>query len=341
MSKQTVYWICQIVGWLFFATINTFVFYLIYDYFDRSQILVEFFRACINILITHQLRNLLIRKGWLKLRWQKLVPLIVFAVVIMTVINICSLFIYTAIWDPDNIPSTAKEIFTGLIEPFVIYIIWCIIYFTFHYFERYNKALQYEVAINEFELNNLKNQLNPHFIFNALNSIRALVDENPKKSKLAITQLSNIMRNSLILDKKRLISFEEELQTVKDYLALELVRYEERLRVNFDVAPESVDFNIPPMMIQTLVENGIKHGISKLKDGGEISVKSEVINHSLQIQIRNSGQYNDPGTDNHSGFGLQNTIKRLDLIYGEEASFSIQNENDTTVLTQLVIPETI
>lgn len=342
MNKYKLYWICQIVGWQAYAVINIFAYYGINEYFDEKQIIGEvILRAAVNIIITHFFRLLLIKKGWLRFKWQRLFPIISLFILIMTVFNFISLYAFTTLWDPESIPKELPDYFRWLIEPYVIYTLWCIIYFTFHYFERYNKSLQYEVAINEFELNNLKTQLNPHFIFNALNSIRALVDEDPKKSKLAITQLSNILRNSLILDKKKLISFDDEIKTVKDYLELELVRYEERLHVIYNIAPESVDFNIPPMMIQTLVENGIKHGVSKLTEGGTIAIKTQVTNHTLEIEIRNSGQYKNKETNGEMGFGLQNTIKRLDLIYGDQASFSIQNENNETVLTQLVIPETI
>ncbi len=90
------------------------------------------------------------------------------------------------------------------------------------------------------------------------------MDENPSKSKQAINQLSNILRNSLALDKKGLTNFDDELKIVKDYLGLESIRFEERLKTEFDIHPESQRFLVPPLMIQTLVENGIKHGISKL-----------------------------------------------------------------------------
>jgi len=342
MNKYKLYWICQVVGWQFYAVVNIFAYFAFNEQFDEKQILSEiFFRAVLNIAITHYFRLLLIKKGWLKFVWQQLFPIIAVLILIMALINYTAIYTLAALWESDSNLDTPREIFIGISEPLVLYTVWSIIYFTFHYFERYNKSLQYEVAINEFELNNLKTQLNPHFIFNALNSIRALVDEDPKKSKLAITQLSNILRNSLILDKKKLISFEDEIKTVKDYLELESVRYEERLIVKYDIASESIDFNVPPMMVQTLVENGIKHGVSKLTNGGTIAITTEVNNHTLKIEIRNSGQYKNKKNDDQMGFGLQNTIKRLDLIYGEEASFLIQNENNNTVLTQLVIPETI
>ena len=185
-----------------------------------------------------------------------------------------------------------------------------------------------------------RHPINPHFIFNALNSIRALVDEDPQKSKKAITQLSNILRNSLIMDKRSLVRFQDELQTVKDYLALEGIRFEERLHTEFHVSPEAQDFQVPPMMLQTLVENGIKHGISNLVDGGIIHVDALVKDHKLHVLVRNSGQYiNGVKKKNGSGVGLTNTKQRLKLLYGHRAQFSIKNENEKTVLTELVIPQ--
>ncbi|HCW08134.1 MAG TPA: histidine kinase, partial [Cytophagales bacterium] len=116
----------------------------------------------------------------------------------------------------------------------IIFFLWSVFYFTYNYFERYNKSLKLEATVKDIELNNLKAQLNPHFIFNAMNSIRALVDENPLKSKLAITQLSNILRNSLATGTKGLTKFEDELKIVKDYLSLESIRFEERLKIEYD-----------------------------------------------------------------------------------------------------------
>lgn len=219
--------------------------------------------------------------------------------------------------------------------------VWSVLYFIYNYFERYNNSLKHEAAVREIELNNLKAQLNPHFIFNALNSIRALVDENPKKSKNAITQLSNILRNSLASNKTKLTSFENELKTVKDYLGLESIRFEERLSTEFDIHPDSYQFHVPPLMFQTLIENGIKHGISKLKKGGLIQMRTFVSDNRLKVQIRNTGQVKMNGMpiQEKGGLGLRNTAQRLSLLYGQEASFKIFNESNTTVLTELIIPQ--
>src|SRR5262245_28565029 len=145
-------------------------------------------------------------------------------------------------------------------------------------------------------------------------------------------------QNSLLTKKKGLTRFEDELRLVSDYLGLESIRFEERLVTEFDIDPESLDFLVPPLMVQTLVENGIKHGISKLTAGGVIQMKTLVKNDRLTIQVRNSGHYVNGMKRNSSGLGLDNTRQRLKLIYGNNASFRILSENDTFVLTEIEIP---
>jgi LytS/YehU family sensor histidine kinase len=231
-----------------------------------------------------------------------------------------------------------EQILIGTAFYALIFFLWSVFYFTYHYFERYSKSLKYEASVIQIELNNLRSQLNPHFIFNALNSIRALVDENPAKSKQAINQLANILRKSLTSDKKGLTKFEDELKIVKDYLGLESIRFEERLKTEFSIHPDSHHFLVPPLMIQTLVENGIKHGISKLKEGGIIQLNTTVRDGSLRIQIRNSGHMVNGAKRSKGGLGIKNTIQRLKLIYGDRSAFRIANENDNFVLTEIIIP---
>jgi LytS/YehU family sensor histidine kinase len=250
----------------------------------------------------------------------------------MPVSFLLGLFDKNVALDPSRISGLAS-VYT------MIFFVWSVLYFTYHYFDQYNKALKYEASMVQIELNNLKSQLNPHFIFNALNSIRALVDENPVKSKQAINHLSAILRSSLASDKKGLTKFDDELKIVKDYLSLESIRFEERLKTEFDIHPDSHGFFVPPLMIQTLVENGIKHGISRLTAGGIIQVKTRVEKGRLRVHIRNSGHLVNGVKRTKAGIGLKNTIQRLKLLYGDEATFRIVNENDNFVLTEIIIPQ--
>jgi LytS/YehU family sensor histidine kinase len=270
----------------------------------------------------------------------RLIPRVVLSVLTLAItIYFLRILISIPLGQYERMVAFNLSTFIGLtLVFFLIFFVWSVLYFVYNYFERYNKSLKLEASIKEIELSNLKSQLNPHFIFNALNSIRALVDENPLKSKQAINQLSNILRSSLTTGKKGLTRFEDELKIVKDYIGLEQIRFEERLKTSFEIDDESLDFLVPPLMIQTLVENGIKHGISKLTEGGSIQLITSVLNDRLKIQVRNSGTYVNGARRSSGGLGLENTTQRLKLIYGDTATFKILTEKDNFVLVELEIP---
>ncbi len=338
MNKRNLYWFCQIFGWSFYGSLQIALFSVAGN-LDETFVLSQLVQTVFYILLTHVFRELLLKLGWLKFKWYGLLPRFVIGTFVLSLIHYG--FIIFSNWITGQLnPVTDFNIFSILANTMVsmvMFLIWSLLYLSFHYFERYNRSLQYEATVKEAELNNLKSQLNPHFIFNALNSIRALVDENPVKSKNAITQLSNILRNSLSTERKKLVPFQDELRTVKDYLELESIRYEERLKTSFKVDPKSDGYLIPPLMLQTLVENGIKHGISTLKTGGCITIETKVTDEHLNICIRNSGKFVN-GKTSSLGYGLLNTRKRLQLIYGEEANFRIGNE-DGSVKTEIQIPK--
>lgn len=342
MNKSRIYWSLQIGGWLLYAVIQIVSSYLVSENFTLKRAVFLLSEAFFCLMLTHVGRNLMSRRKWLFLPLTKLFPRVLLLVIMMSVVlyflRIPLNLALGRLFDPlaalDPVTILGQSSFYA-----ILFFFWTVFYFTFHYFDQYNKSLKYEASMIEIELKNLKSQLNPHFIFNALNSIRALVDENPHKSKQAINQLSNILRNSLASDKKGLTHFDEELKIVRDYLGLESIRFEERLKTEFDIHPESNQFMVPPLMIQTLVENGIKHGISKLTAGGMVEVKTDVKDSRLSIQIRNSGHLLQTTKRNKSGLGLKNTMQRLKLIYGDEASFRILNENDNFVLTEVTIPQ--
>lgn len=338
--KQRLYWSLQIGGWLLYAVVQIVSSIIASGGTSSDRVIFLFFDSLLCLLVTHFARLMLHPGRWLNIG----MPMLIMRVLLMSLVlalifyflrmplaYLLGIYDYDVLFDVESIWGMSSVYA-------VIFFLWYVFYFTYHYFDRYNKSLKYEASMVQIELNNLKSQLNPHFIFNALNSIRALVDENPVKSKQAINQLSNILRRSLASDKKGLTRFDEELKIVKDYLGLEHIRFEERLKTIFDIDPDSSKFYVPPLMIQTLVENGIKHGISRLTEGGVIEMQTRVENGRLSIRIRNSGRLNGERSTK-GGLGLKNTVQRLKLIYGDDASFRIVNENDNFVLTEIVIPQ--
>ena len=341
-NRTKFYWLSQLGGWMLFSIINIVVI-ASYEGITIFWLLLWVLLGLLGISFTHVLRTVIKKNGWLSLSPKKIIVRVLISSVI---IGIVMFAITHALNVAFNITDLSKF---KLITPFVVIfnlssvvIVWCLIYFSVHYFENYQKAeiesLIWEAAVKDFELKTLKSQLNPHFMFNAMNSIRALIEENPEIAKNAITKLSNILRYSLKIERTETVPFEEEMKTVEDYLVLESVRFEERLKYKINIGPSSAKVEIPPMMIQTLVENGIKHGISKMQHGGEISIDSNVINSKLKIQIKNTGKILEEEIKNSTGFGLNNTRHRLNLLYGEEGKFNIYNIDDNNVAVEIEIP---
>jgi len=233
-----------------------------------------------------------------------------------------------------------KNILDDAYTSFAYLFMWNSIYFIYHYIEKSRRqqvdTLKLEALIKELELKTIKAHINPHFIFNSLNSIRALVDENPERARKAITELSNILRSSMQADKSETVTLEKELYIVKDYLALENMRFEDRLKIEYQVDEDTLDQPVPPMMLQTLVENAIKHGISKQINGGIVRVISGFTDHYHELAVQNTGYLN--GARNGEGFGLSSTTDRLNLLYGNKAKFEIRQAAPSLVEAKVSIP---
>ena len=212
-----------------------------------------------------------------------------------------------------------------MIFNFILIALWLLIYMIWHYLERNRKdelaKINLEKIVKEMELKTIKSHINPHFIFNSLNSIRALVEENPTRARSAITQLSNILRSSLKAGKMEIMPLETELLIVKDYLALEQMRYEERLKVQMNIDPETLHQPVPPMMLQTLVENAIKHGIGKQMAGGVVTIISKIADNKFMLIVQNTGTLGENTTE---GFGFRSTRDRLKILFGDSAHLHVK-----------------
>jgi LytS/YehU family sensor histidine kinase len=297
----------------------------------------------IGLGVSHLFRSLIIERDWLQMSIGGILPRLVIGSLVMGVFAMCVQILVHDLFFSDLqriLNHSRGEIMSFTLNWMVLLLLWSLFYFAYHYFVQNQRQeirnLKLITSMREIELSNLRSQLNPHFMFNAMNSIRALVDEDPERAKTAITELSSIMRNSLLSGRKKLITLEEELALVDAYLDLETIRFEERLSVHKQVADEALPCMIPPMMLQTLVENAVKHGISKLTSGGELHITAESSNGHLHLNIKNSGTF-EPGSGNSTGIGLRNTRKRLNLLFGKQADLQISNSNGY-VLTRIRIP---
>lgn len=339
------YWWLQLGGWV----LPAIMFILLDALSDQKvnarlieQLLVMVFAG---VFTTHLFREYIRRSRWLLMPVEKAVPKFLIGIVI-----VCILDSLIRLWAIDllNLSSskqkleyTTRFIFATL-ENSMFIIPWTLIYYFYHYIEKSRKqqldTLKLEAMVKELELKTIKSHINPHFIFNALNSIRALIDENPVRARTAITELSNILRSSMQTEKQETVFFEKELNIVKDYLALEHIRFEDRLKVRYEISEDTLSQPIPPMMLQTLVENAIKHGISKQLSGGTVTIISDLKDQYHELVIRNTGRLDESG--NEDGFGLMSTRNRLQLLFGDQANFDIREVNGNTVEAVLHIPLT-
>jgi signal transduction histidine kinase len=227
-----------------------------------------------------------------------------------------------------------------IIFTFILVSLWLLLYMVWHFVEKNRNdqvdRLTLEKTVKELEVKTIKSHINPHFIFNSLNSIRALVDENPERARKAITELSNILRSSMQVEKMETVPLHKELAIVKDYLALEQMRFEERLKVEMKIDEDTLEQPVPPMMLQTLVENAIKHGISKSINGGFVKICSDFTKDNHELVVQNSGQLN--GEINEDGFGIKSTQDRLRFLYQGKARFEIKNINGDMVESKIIMP---
>ena len=218
--------------------------------------------------------------------------------------------------------------------------IWLLAYHMYQYAQREIKTnrenAQLAIITRDAQLNNLSAQLNPHFLFNSLNNIKALIIENPKSARRAIDLLSEILRTSLYSGDIMLVSIQDEINLVKDYLELEKLRFEERLQYDLQIDDALVSVRIPRLCIQTLTENAVKHGVAKLKNGGLITVKVEQSAGFIRLSVQNPGKLEIPQTE--KGVGLKNLKERLELQYKGEARFTINDELHAIVLATISIP---
>lgn len=337
------YWVYQVVGWGLFIFINIF-FAFTFDKLTSTITARLLIFVGLGILFTHVMRYLIQRSNvMLRPLQQQLIGFVFITLIFAFLVGLLETgfsSVFHVRYTHEKGLSNSKIIIVNAFYSFVYFFIWNCIYFIYHYIEKNRKqqvdTLKLEALVKELELKTIKAHINPHFIFNALNSIRALIDENPERARTAVTELSNILRSSMQAEKLETVTFEKELSIVKDYLALEHIRFEDRLTIEYDINEDTLDQPVPPMMLQTLVENAIKHGISKQLEGGSVKITSGFVDDCLELKVQNTGYLNS--IKNRDGFGLASTQNRLQLMFGEKAHFNINEIEGNMVEAVIQIP---
>jgi sensor histidine kinase YesM len=305
-----------------------------------------------NLVLTHAIRGVARRYSWLTLRPGDLILRAVVAGLIAAAISygvliVTSLWVYGTPIAPILGAFYAKlplnnQLFNQFVSTALFFFAWVSAYFAIvtqrHRYQEDVRQAQLSEALQAAELRLLKSQLNPHFLFNALNGVRALIADEPAKAQGAVTQLARTLRYTLAAGETELVTVAREMEMVDDYLALESMRLAERLQIVRDVDPQAADARIPVMLLQSLVENAIKHGIAPLKRGGTLRISAQVVGGELRIEIENpraSGPVTQPESQ---GVGLTNASKRLRLLFGPAATLHLDLSDSQRAIARVRLP---
>ncbi|MEM9673616.1 MAG: sensor histidine kinase [Cyclobacteriaceae bacterium] len=225
-----------------------------------------------------------------------------------------------------------------------VYLMMLLVLFALDFWQRYQDeqllSLELQNRLVEAQLSNMKMQMQPHFLFNALNTIAMMVRKNSNQEAVAmISSLSGMLRNSLSRKRQSLVPLQDELQLINQYLTIEKARYQDRLTIHQNIQPETLTVLVPNLILQPIVENAFKHGISQSIEQAQLDITAQMDNGKLVMEVFNSGNQLPEGwhLTRNRGIGLGNTISRLMQLYQGNFRFQI-NEKENGVLVRIVLP---
>jgi sensor histidine kinase YesM len=351
----SLYWSCQLIGWSlaglfwgFSAWMQMFTGGHSGQYSYTLALFHFGFDLGIGILITHAYYRFAHNFNFTRLKLQNMPVRLIPAVLLM---GICYMLLvtvklyvaryYFTFAYSESFGMFFRQNYLVLLATGIrLMAIWVLAFHLYHYalmeIGTATDNARLQVVARDAQMQQLSAQLNPHFFFNSLNSVKALTATNPVKARRAIDLLSDLLRATLYGSNAKLISLRDEVNLVNDYLELEKIRFEERLQFTVDMEEGTEHCLIPPLSIQTLVENAIKHGIAHQKAGGEIKITIKNTDGKIRIAVLNPGRLTAAG--NQHGLGLKNLKDRLLLQYQNQASFVIEEVYGDKVLSTIVLP---
>lgn len=335
-DHRLTYWACQVFGWGGVAIFGRIIESLqalatpLGNAAHNSEFLPL---TCLAGLVSsHLLRMVIVRGEWLEMSPGKLILRYSAALAILTLIlSVIGVTFFKA-------PSLNE----GKNETFMIVLMinsslmgaWMAIYFLFHFYEAFHRARQEQVLLREAvvlsQLEALRLQLNPHFLFNALNSIRALIPPASSEAREGVTRLAGVLRATLGQKTEKTTPFDQEMEIVRDYLAIEKLRFGEHLLVVEKLEGSLREVRIPPLLLLTLVENAIKHGVQSQEQTATITIQGNVVGDEVLIMVESPGANKKSDPDASLGIGLRNVRERLQLIYGERATAVLSFDDSLT-----------
>jgi len=337
LNKKRFFWVLNISGWLFF-TVGWAAPNLPEDtpvWFSAlivgSDFLVYFSSSLILRLFYKKIRN-----AALNLYLAGLFILITLFAITFIYIFIDGIFVMLLRDYGFDYFASLKGIvlLRRVLNASVLFGLWSALYFLINLIytlqdEKLNKERALHLA-SEFRMEVLKNQINPHFLFNSLNSISALVPENSAKALKMIDELSDFLRFTLLHKHDNRITLIEELKFIRHYIYVQVIRFEERLECRYDIKPEALHCKVMPAILYPIVENAIKHGMNTSNFPLKVEIGARLLSNNLELYVKNTGKWVDGEISGNGSThtGLENVTERLKCEYADKASLTILKESD-------------
>lgn len=336
--QNSLFWILNIAGWVLLWLIYIFLYRL------NRQVNQTVVLGLAITYFTGFCTSILLRAFYHHLHYQKR------AILTLSLMVLAAAFISSNIWLILDLAGSYplvgaaglnrwfrfKFYFDNIYSHLWVMTLWSALYFIIKFWQAFIQAQARTEKANALaqaaQLQMLRYQLNPHFLFNALNSIRALIDEDTKNAKRVITELSEFLRYSLISKTYADVPLSHELEAIGHYFAIEKIRYEDKLEVKFEIDPLAEDYPVLSFLIHPLIENAIKYGMQTSPLPLKIRVQAMVNNGNLQVEVSNTGKWIEPleakaSHQNGTGTGLENVRRRLENAFPNRHRFEIAEEN--------------
>lgn len=334
------FWIAQGIGWGLIAFSNFIVQYLAGLPLE-TLLLNSVAPFSIGFIVTTLFRNFIKKYNWKQWPLSKMILLILGSTIFQTTILLGLLLGVIAYFLGIGEMDTPRILSNFFIFGFIL-LTWNLVYFIIHYFNNWHNSeiekWKLAAEMKDAQLGSLKSQINPHFIFNAINNIRSLILEDKEKARDMLLNFSDLFRYSLKHTDNSTVKLQEEIEVVEQYLELLSIQFEHKLQYELNVDEDLKEMEIPPMILQILIENAVKHGISQNKEGGIIQIDIHQANDFFFLDVRNSGSLKTTTSLGEKlGVGLENIKKRLELIYNGKANFQM-SDNNNFVTASIKIP---
>ncbi|HKO95835.1 MAG TPA: histidine kinase [Pyrinomonadaceae bacterium] len=256
------------------------------------------------------------------------------------------LYLGWSVGKPFSFVVMGRFVLDNFSEGIGIYMLIALTSYALSYYRRYRESqvrtLQLEAQLSKAQLDALKMQLQPHFLFNTLHSISALLSQDTEAARRMITRLGDFLRLTLENSGSEEVTLQQEMEFLSCYLAIERIRFQDRLTTRIDLPNDTLNAKVPNLILQPIVENAIRHGIAPRSTPGLIEIEAKHLNGLIRIQVRDNG----PGLSEHRisenpsnrGLGLANTEKRLESLYGQQHLFDLRNNPNGGFVVTMEIP---